>query len=107
MEWPKGGDGKHGGGATEGGTGDGSNLFGRVVKYGLWLAGVGWTYDKIANDFPLSTTSLHDGRKGFTSNERFRAAQARARKYYTSYHAANPELQRWNGLRRGYQDEVR
>ncbi|GLS33036.1 hypothetical protein SAMN04488498_14616 [Mesorhizobium albiziae] len=94
---PKGGDGKHDGGAAGGGTGDGSNLFARAVKYGLCLAGAGCAYNKIANDFPLSTTSLHDGRKGFTSNERLRTAQAKAREYYTRYHAASPEAQRLNG----------
>ncbi|WP_206522129.1 XopAG/AvrGf1 family type III secretion system effector [Mesorhizobium sp. M1A.F.Ca.IN.022.05.2.1] len=92
-ERPKSGDGAHGGGAT----GDGSNLFARALKYSLCLVGAGCAYDKIANDFPLSTTSLHDGRQGFTSNERLRIAQAKASKYYTRYHAANPEAQRLNG----------
>ncbi|WP_287066528.1 XopAG/AvrGf1 family type III secretion system effector, partial [Mesorhizobium sp.] len=92
----KGGEEKDGEGAP-GGTGDGSNLFARAVKYGLCLAGAGCAYDKIANDFPLSTTSLHDGRKGFTSNQRLRTAQAKAREYYTRYHGASPDAKRLNG----------
>ncbi|MCP3475951.1 type III effector HopG1 [Bradyrhizobium sp. CCGUVB1N3] len=95
---PEGSEGEYGGErATEGGIGDGPGLLARVVKFGLALAGAGYAYDKVANDFFLSTTSLHDGKMGFTSNERLRTAQANAREYYTGYHAADAEAQRLNG----------
>ncbi|NEJ25730.1 type III effector HopG1 [Rhizobium leguminosarum] len=66
----------------------------RALKYALFLAAGGYSYDKIFNDFPLSTTSLHDGKKGFTSSDRLRRAQARAREFHTRYHAAAAETQR-------------
>ncbi|MER9255904.1 type III effector HopG1 [Mesorhizobium sp. M0598] len=62
----------------------------------MFLAVGGYAYDKIVNDFPLSTTSLHDGKKGFTSSERLRRAQGRAREFHTRYHAAAAETQRLN-----------
>ncbi|WP_160169077.1 XopAG/AvrGf1 family type III secretion system effector [Bradyrhizobium sp. Ai1a-2] len=77
--------------------GDGPSLSARVAKYGLCLVGAGYAYNEVANDFFLSTTSLHDGKQGFTSNERLRTAQAKAREYYTEYHAADAEAQRLNG----------
>lgn len=83
------------GDGAKGGRGDGPN-FARAVKYGLYLAGAGYAYHEVANDFFLSTTSLHDGKKGFTSNERLRLAQAKAREYCTSYHAARPDARRLN-----------
>lgn len=79
----------NGDGAKDG-RGDGLN-FARAVKYGLCLAGAGYVYNEVANNFFLSTTSLHDGKKGFTSNKRLRLAQAKARQYYSSYHAAGPD----------------
>ncbi|MES5486693.1 XopAG/AvrGf1 family type III secretion system effector [Bradyrhizobium sp. INPA03-11B] len=89
------GRGEHGGnGGKDGGRGE--PKFARAVKYGLCLAGAGYAYDEVANDFFLSTTSLHDGKKGFTGNERLRLAQAEAREYSTRYHAASPEEQRLN-----------
>ncbi|MDK4730890.1 XopAG/AvrGf1 family type III secretion system effector [Rhizobium phaseoli] len=72
----------------------GQNL--RGLKYALLIAAGGYAYDKIVNDFPLSTTSLHDGKKGFTSSERLRRAQGRAREAHTRYHAATAETQRLN-----------
>ncbi|MDK1378225.1 MULTISPECIES: XopAG/AvrGf1 family type III secretion system effector [unclassified Sinorhizobium] len=97
-ELPYGGQEKHSGeGTTASGTGDRSSLSARVVKYGLCLAGAGYAYDKVANDFPLSTTSLHDGKRGFTSNQRLKVAQAKAREYYALYHAASHETQRLSG----------
>ncbi|WOH52720.1 XopAG/AvrGf1 family type III secretion system effector [Bradyrhizobium sp. sBnM-33] len=87
--------GTNNGDGAKGGRGDGPN-FARAVKYGLYLAGAGYAYNEVANDFFLSTTSLHDGKKGFTSNERLRLAQAKAREYYTSYHAADPDTRRLN-----------
>ncbi|WP_425336383.1 XopAG/AvrGf1 family type III secretion system effector [Sinorhizobium garamanticum] len=83
-------------GATNSRTGGESSLSARVLKYGLSLAAAGYAYDKIANDFPLSTTSLHDGKKGFTSSERLRRAQGSAREFHTRYHAADAETQRLN-----------
>ncbi|MGY4431000.1 hypothetical protein ACVWWO_003477 [Bradyrhizobium sp. F1.13.1] len=70
--------------------------FASAVKCGLCLVGAGYAYNEVANDFFLSTTSLHDGKKGFTSNERLRLALAKAREYYTSYHAADPDTRRFN-----------
>ncbi|WP_281034991.1 XopAG/AvrGf1 family type III secretion system effector [Mesorhizobium waimense] len=81
-------------GAGKGGTGQGSSLSARAVKYGLFLAGAGYAYNEVANNFFLSTTALHDGKMGFTSNERLRTAHAKAREYYDSYHAAGAETQR-------------
>ncbi|WP_426441434.1 XopAG/AvrGf1 family type III secretion system effector [Bradyrhizobium genosp. P] len=82
----------NGDGAKDG-RGDGPN-FARGVKFGLCLAGAGYVYNEVANNFFLSTTSLHDGKKGFTSNDRLRLVQAKAREYYTSYHAAGPDARR-------------
>ncbi|WP_205839391.1 XopAG/AvrGf1 family type III secretion system effector [Neorhizobium huautlense] len=80
-------------GAGEGGAGEGSSLSARAAKYGLFLASAGYAYNEVANNFFLSTTALHDGKMGFTSNERLRIAHAKARKYYDSYHAAGAEPQ--------------
>ncbi len=71
----------------------GGTHFARAVKYGLYLVGAGYVDMGSQTDFFLSITSLHDGKKGFTSNERLRLAQAKAREYYASYHAAALALQ--------------
>ncbi|MGY3133988.1 hypothetical protein ACVWZM_004670 [Bradyrhizobium sp. USDA 4501] len=81
------------GDGAKGGSGDGPNVA-RALKYGLYLAGAGYAYNEVGNNFFLSTTSLHDGKKGFTGNERLRLAQAKAREYYTSYHAADSYTRR-------------
>ncbi len=78
-------------------TGGGWSLSARVVKYTLFLTGAGYAYNEVTNNFFLSTTSLHDGKKGFTSNERLRVAQAKAKEYYTRYHAVSPEALLSNG----------
>ncbi|WP_208250633.1 XopAG/AvrGf1 family type III secretion system effector (plasmid) [Rhizobium sp. T1473] len=90
---PKTGRTEQGGeGATNSRT-QGSSLS-RALKYAVSLAAGGYAYNEIVNDFPLSTTSLHDGKKGFTSSERLRRAQARAREFHTRYHAGAAETQR-------------
>ncbi|MGY4403821.1 XopAG/AvrGf1 family type III secretion system effector [Bradyrhizobium sp. USDA 3315] len=81
---------------AKGGRGDEPN-FARAAKYGLYLVGASYAYNEVANNFFLSTTSLHDGKKGFTSNERLRLAQAKARDYYASYHAADPDTRGLHG----------
>lgn len=81
---------QRGDGATNSRT-QGSSLS-RALKYAVYLA-AGGAYNEIVNEFPLSTTSLHDGKKGFTSSERLRRAQARAREFHTRYHAAAAETQ--------------
>ncbi|NEK39682.1 MULTISPECIES: XopAG/AvrGf1 family type III secretion system effector [Rhizobium] len=80
-------------GATNSRT-QGSSLSARALKYAVYLAAGGYAYIEIVNDFPLSTTSLHDGKKGFTSSERLRTAQARAREFHTRYHTGTAETQR-------------
>lgn len=91
---PKTGGAEQGGeGATDRGT---PSLNARALKYGLGLAAGAYAFDKIANDFPLSVTSMYDGKKGFTSSERLRRAQDRARKFHTRYHAADAETRRLN-----------
>lgn len=49
-------------GATNSRT-QGSSLSARALKYAVYLAAGGYAYIEIVNDFPLSTTSLHDGKR--------------------------------------------
>src|SRR5438309_7445380 len=49
-----------------------------AIKCATYLAAAGYAYDKIANDFFLSTTSLHDGKSGFTSDHRLHEAEKKA-----------------------------
>lgn len=77
--------------STRGGDPGGMrNLSAQAVKYVLGLAAAGYLYDKTANHFFLSTTSLHDGKGGFASNMRLDRAAAEAVAYREHFHAATP-----------------
>lgn len=77
---------------TGGGETNGTSTFAsRAVKYVALAAGAGYIYDKTANDFFLSTTALHDGKGGFTSNERLNKAQGKAKEYFQHYHGNDLE----------------
>ncbi|MFH0303154.1 XopAG/AvrGf1 family type III secretion system effector [Bradyrhizobium sp. 31Argb] len=70
------------------------NLLGfarRVMKYAFGMAGAAYLYNKAANDFFLSTTSLHDGKGGFSSDTRLIKAQKQAEKYYQVHCALTDE----------------
>ncbi|KHK51026.1 type III effector HopG1 [Ralstonia sp. A12] len=58
------------------------------------MAGAAYLYDKTANDFFLSTTSLHDGKGGFTSNDRLNKAYGTAKDHFQRYHSSSPEEQK-------------
>ncbi|UMT90574.1 type III effector HopG1 [Paracidovorax citrulli] len=75
---------------TGGGQDGTQNLPARAMKYVLGLAAAGYLCDKAANGFFLSTTSLHDGRGGFTSNARLDKAFTEAAAYRQRFHAAEP-----------------
>ncbi len=72
------------------------SLASRVAKYAVCIAGAGYVYDKTFNGFFLSTTSLHDGKGGFSSNDRLNKANAKAKEYYQHYHCSSPEEQKRN-----------
>ncbi|MGF6265290.1 hypothetical protein OKW49_006283 [Paraburkholderia youngii] len=57
----------------------------RMMKYAFYAAGAAYAYDRTANDCFLSTTSLHDGKGGFSSDARLIKAEERAEKYYQAY----------------------
>lgn len=57
----------------------------RRMKYVLGLAATAYAYDQVTNHFFLSTTSLHDGKQGFTSNERLDKATNEAKKHIQRY----------------------
>lgn len=84
------------GGTGASGTSDMLSLASRTMKYALGLAGAAYLYDKSTNDFFLSTTSLHDGKGGFTSNERLNKANEAAKEYFQRYHSSSPEEQKLN-----------
>jgi hypothetical protein len=77
-------------------NGDMLKLASRAMKYALGLIGAGYLYDKTANHFFLSTTSLHDGKGGFTSNDRLNNASKAAKKYFKRYHSSSPEERKLN-----------
>ncbi|MGY4403904.1 XopAG/AvrGf1 family type III secretion system effector [Bradyrhizobium sp. USDA 3315] len=64
------------------GSGNSPGLALRVMKYAFGAVGAVYLYDKMANDFFLSTTSLHDGKGGFSSDARLTKAEKQAEKYY-------------------------
>ncbi|SIT48035.1 conserved hypothetical protein [Paraburkholderia ribeironis] len=66
------------------------------MRYAFGFAGAVYLYDKTANNFFLSTTSLHDGKGGFTSNNRLNAANETAKDYFQRYHSSKPEEQGLN-----------
>lgn len=77
-------------GGASGGKANGTSGFAsRAVKYVALAAGAGYVYDKTANDFFLSTTSLHDGKGGFTSNERLDKAHEKAKEYFLHHHGSD------------------
>ncbi|WP_211903760.1 XopAG/AvrGf1 family type III secretion system effector [Ralstonia syzygii] len=82
--------------SSEGKQNDLPRIASRIMKYALFAAGSGYAYDKIANDFFLSTTSLHDGKGGFTSNDRLDKANEAAKEYFQRYHSSSPEEQKLN-----------
>ncbi|MGY3614121.1 hypothetical protein [Bradyrhizobium sp. USDA 10063] len=70
------------GGEETRGSGNSPGLASRVMKYAFGAVGVIYLYDKMANDFFLSTTSLHDGKGGFSSDARLTRAEKQAEEYY-------------------------
>ncbi|MGV7187115.1 XopAG/AvrGf1 family type III secretion system effector [Xanthomonas axonopodis] len=58
-----------------------------AMKYVAGTAGAAYVYDNTANRFFLSTTSLHDGKQGFTSDARLQEAEKKAEANYAEYHA--------------------
>ncbi|RLM26936.1 type III effector HopG1 [Brenneria alni] len=50
-------------------------------------------YEKVSNDFFLSTTSLHDGKGGFVSNDRLNKAARAAEIYFQRYQNSPSEIQ--------------
>lgn len=58
-----------------------------AMKYVAGTAGAAYVYDNTANRFFLSTTSLHDGKQGFTSDARLQEAEKKAEAIYAEYHA--------------------
>ena len=65
-----------------------------IMKYILSAAAVGYLYDRTSNHFFLSTTALHDGKVGFTSNKRLHTATLKAETYIDEYQQADADTQR-------------
>ncbi|WP_260843936.1 XopAG/AvrGf1 family type III secretion system effector [Robbsia andropogonis] len=77
------------------GSGEEGEATGRVatlLKGAAAVIGMAYVHDKVANHFFLSTTSLHDGKGGFTSNERLNQAFKDAKVYRQRYYDVTPEL---------------
>ncbi|WP_316689913.1 MULTISPECIES: XopAG/AvrGf1 family type III secretion system effector [Xanthomonas] len=68
-------------------VGRGAHWASRAAKYALGVAGAGY----VADNFFLSTTSLVDGKAGFTSNDRLEKACAKAEKYHARYRSATED----------------
>lgn len=83
--------------SSKGQSGNGQSPGFRGMKYAAYLAGLAYVYDKAANKFFLSTTSLHDGKGGFTSDERLNKAKKEAQGYYQRYHGGNQDGQKSTG----------
>lgn len=66
-------------------------LASRVMKYAFGALGAVFFYDKMANDFFLSTTSLHDGKGGFSSDTRLTKAEKQAEEYFQIYCSLSDE----------------
>lgn len=60
----------------------------------LGAGAMAYTYDTIANHFFLSTTALHDGKYGFTSDERLDKARPEAEENYQIYQSRTPSSSR-------------
>ncbi|WP_231671452.1 XopAG/AvrGf1 family type III secretion system effector [Ralstonia pseudosolanacearum] len=56
-----------------------------AMKYILGAGAAAYTYDTMANHFFLSTTALHDGKCGFTSDARLDKARPEAEENYQIY----------------------
>lgn len=84
------------GGEETGGDRDLPSQASRAMKYALGMAGAAYLYDKATNDFFLSTTSLHDGKRGFTSNDRLNKAYEIAKVRFRHYHRSSPKDQKRN-----------
>ncbi len=72
-----------------------------VIKYILSAAAAGYLYDRTTNHFFLSTTALHDGKGGFTSNERLKKAALNADAYIRRYREATADIQKAGRLSGG------
>lgn len=81
--------------SSKGGAGGSKPGF-PVMKYAAYLAGLAYAYDKTTNKFFLSTTSLHDGKGGFTSDERLNNAKKKAQEYHQRYHSGSRDDQKSN-----------
>ncbi|GFZ67608.1 type III effector HopG1 [Pseudomonas amygdali pv. eriobotryae] len=73
-------------GDSKGKSSNGSRSHLRSMRYAAYLAGSAYLYDKTVNDFFLSTTSLNDGKQGFTSDARLQKAEKKAEANYHAYH---------------------
>lgn len=76
--------------ASEGQRSGFSQFGSRVMKGILGAGAMAYTYDTIANHFFLSTTALHDGKYGFTSDERLDKARPEAEENYQIYQSRTP-----------------
>ena len=65
---------------------DQPNIIKMLMKSLAYTAGAAFLYHKTANEFFLSTTSLHDHKQGFTSDCRLQQAEEIADDYYHAYH---------------------
>lgn len=79
-----------GSGAGSGGPGASPWRLGTVAKGAAAALGAAYACDKAADGFFLSTTSLHDGKRGFTSNARLAQAQEDAQVYRQRFLASTP-----------------
>lgn len=58
----------------------------KAAQYVAYTIGAAYIYDKTTNHFFLSTTALHDGKQGFTSNMRLVSAEEKAEEYHHAFH---------------------
>ncbi len=73
-----------------------SNFASGAAKYILGAGVAAYAYDTVANHSFLSTTALHDGKCGFTSDDRLNAARPEAEENYRIYHSSNPAARQAN-----------
>ncbi|MCS4511256.1 XopAG/AvrGf1 family type III secretion system effector [Xylophilus ampelinus] len=80
----------------DGGAGGGGGSNASPRRIGHWAKGVAaaigaaYVHEKVGDDFFLSTTTLNDGKRGFTGNARLALAQEDARAYRQRYLAGAP-----------------
>lgn len=65
----------------------------RAIKTAVGIGAGVYTYDTTTNHFFLSTTALHDGKYGFTSDERLDKARPEAEANYQTYQSHTPAEQ--------------